>query len=73
MNDTTLRIRKLMRKNPEMTDEQISRKIGREGLDGQLRVRKERRALGVAAERAGCDCGGIFDMCTRCLRRQGDL
>ena len=96
MNETSLRIQKLLKVIPPMTNAQIARKIGRAGPDAEDRVEKERRGgsthIGrtewytrrdpkeveenearIAAERDDCDCGGIFDMCTRCLRLQGDL
>ena len=42
MTDTTLRIRKIMRNNPDMTDAQIARKIGRDDVAGRERVQRER-------------------------------
>lgn len=79
MTDKAKRIRKLMRNNHGMTDSEIARKIGCDTPAGRERVAKER--LDTGPEKAeprldgfpDCDCGGIFDMCTRCLRRQGDL
>ena len=41
-SDKTLRIQKLMRENPQMTDAQIARKIGMDSPEGRARVAKER-------------------------------
>ena len=73
MNDTTLRIRKLLERHPEMTDAQVARKIGRDDVEGWERVAKERRAVSMAKIRAACKCGGLFDMCTHCRARIGRL
>ena len=42
MNQTDERIKKLIRKNPQMSDEKIARKIGRPDQTGIDRVRKVR-------------------------------
>ena len=42
MNVTDERIKKLIRKNPQMSDERIARKIGRPDERGVERVRKVR-------------------------------
>ena len=76
VNETTLRIRKVMRNNPDMTNEQIARKIGRDTPEGRERVAKERKhreSERIDDIRAECHCGGLFDICAVCLRRQGEL
>ena len=45
MNQTTERIKKLIRKNPQMSDEEIARKIGRANDDGLNRVREVREKI----------------------------
>lgn len=93
MNETSLRIQKLIRNNPEMTNAQIARKIGREGPYAEERVERERKGgsthvgqtewythlepqeveaneARIAAERASCLCGGLFDMCEKCIARR---
>jgi hypothetical protein len=45
MNQTTERIKKLIRKNPQMSDEEIARKIGRCIKHGIERVRKVREKI----------------------------
>lgn len=76
MNQTSLRIRKLLERQPDMTDAQISRKIGRDNAEGRARVAKERkvsRSERVGDILASCHCGGLFDTCSHCLRRRGKL
>ncbi len=48
MNQTTERIKKQIRKNPQMSDEEIARKIGRADERGVDRVRKVRKVLDEA-------------------------
>lgn len=45
MNQTEERIKKLIRKNPQMTDEEIARKIGRANAEGLDRVRETREKM----------------------------
>ena len=45
MNQTTERIKKLIRKNPQMSNEEIARKIGRGNERGLNRVRKVREKI----------------------------
>ncbi len=70
MPETSLRIQKLLKVIPPMTNAQIARKIGRPDAAGEARVEKERQRLSGLPE---CYCGGLFDMCPICLRRQGDV
>ncbi len=56
MTDTAKRIRKLLEREPDMTDAQIARKIGRDNLEGWARVAQERKAAGFFK-----DCDEILD------------
>ena len=38
INQTTERIKKLIKKNPQMSDEEVARKIGRPNEEGRNRV-----------------------------------
>ena len=79
MTDMTLRIREIMRNNPDMTDAQIARKIGRDDAAGRERVAKERLDTGPekaddgAFTRANskCLCGGVYGTHSYCRPRKG--
>ena len=45
MNQTEERIKKLIKKNPQMSDEEVARKIGRPDEDGLNRVRIVREKM----------------------------
>ena len=45
INQTTERIKKLIRKNPQMSDEEVARKIGRPDEEGRNRVRIVREKM----------------------------
>ena len=50
MTDKSKRIRKLIAKRPEMTDEQIARKIGMSTGYGKWRVGRERYLMGEGTD-----------------------
>jgi len=45
MNQTEERIKKLIKKNPQMSDEEVARKIGRPDDEGTDRVREVREKI----------------------------
>lgn len=45
MNQTEERIKKLIRKNPMMSDKEVARKIGRDNEEGLNRVREVREKI----------------------------
>ncbi len=47
MTDKSKRIRKMITNEPQMTDEQIARKIGQPYGYGAWRVRRERHLMGL--------------------------
>ena len=51
MNQTTERIKKKIRENPQMSDEEIARKIGRPDERGVDRVRKVREKVNAQTQR----------------------
>jgi hypothetical protein len=65
MNETSLRIQKLIQNNPQMTNTQIAKKIGRSGPFAEERVEKERKG-------GRCQCGGVRGTHSYCRPRKGD-
>jgi hypothetical protein len=47
VTDKSKRIQKMITEHPEMTDEQIARKIGMPNMYGKERVRRERYLMGL--------------------------
>lgn len=83
MTDKSKRIRRLLKLKPGMNDAQIARKIGMPNLEGWARVAKEREDVRSEGPATGffedcdeidqileCTCGGLFDVCAKCLARR---
>lgn len=62
-NEKSLRIQKIIRNNPEMTDDQIAKKIGMDNKVGRERVKKERSKSGKIGYIGESNIGDIDNQC----------